>query len=105
MHELELILFLLVAVALLALLARRLGVPYPIVLVVGGLALGVVPGLPRVELAPEVVFLVFLPPLLYAAGWFTSWRDFAANRRPIALLAVGLVLATTVGVADRKSVV
>jgi CPA1 family monovalent cation:H+ antiporter len=99
MHELELVLFLLVAVAALALLSRRLGVPYPIVLVVGGLALGFVPGLPRVELAPEVVFLVFLPPLLYAAGWLTSWRDFAANRRPIGLLAVGLVLATTVGVA------
>src|SRR5436305_6957754 len=99
MHELGLVLFLLLAVAALALLARRVGVPYPLVLVVGGLALGFVPGLPRVELAPELVFLVFLPPLLYAAGWFTSWRDFAANRRPIALLSVGLVLTTTAGIA------
>ena len=99
MHELELVFFLLLAVAALALLARRVGVPYPLVLVGGGLALGFVPGLPRVELAPELVFLVFLPPLLYAAGWFTSWRDFVANRRPIALLAVGLVLTTTAGVA------
>src|SRR5262245_26874368 len=57
------------------------------------------PGLPAVRLAPEVVFLVFLPPLVYAAGWFTSVRDFKANLRPIGLLSIGLVLATTVGIA------
>jgi CPA1 family monovalent cation:H+ antiporter len=61
--------------------------------------LAFVPGLPRVELAPEVVFLLFLPPILFAAAYGTSWRDLAFNARPISLLAVGLVLATTVAVA------
>ena len=87
------------AVAALATLARRIGVPYPILLVIGGLALAFVPGLPPVELDPEIVFLVFLPPLLFGAAYGTSWRDFRQNLRPIALLAVGLVLATTLGVA------
>src|SRR2546423_13678481 len=88
-----------VAVALLAFLARHLDVPYPIVLVLGGLAIALVPGLPRVELAPNVVFLVFLPPLIYSAGWFTSVRDFKANLRPIGLLAIGLVVFTVLGTA------
>jgi Na+/H+ antiporter len=96
---LELVLGLLVVVALLSLLSHRLAVPYPIVLVLGGLVLAMVPGLPRVDLAPSVVFLVFLPPLIFAGGWSTSIRDFKANRRPIALLSIGLVIATTVGVA------
>jgi Na+/H+ antiporter len=86
-------------VAALATLAGRLGIPYPILLVLGGLVLGFVPGLPRVELHPEVVFLLFLPPLLYVSAIFTSWRDFRANLRPISLLAVGLVLVTTCVVA------
>jgi Na+/H+ antiporter len=86
-------------VATLATLADRIGVPYPILLVLGGLVLGFVPGLPRVELEPEVVFLLFLPPLLYVSALFTSWRDFRANLRPISLLAVGLVLMTTCVVA------
>ena len=81
--------------AALATLATRLGVPYPILLVLGGSALGFVPGLPPVELDPELVFLLFLPPLLYVSALFTSWRDFRANIRPISLLAVGLVLMTT----------
>ena len=83
MHDLELVLFLLLAVAL---LARRLGAPYPTILVVGGLALGFIPGLPRVELAPAVVFLVFLPPLLHAAGWRRPWRG---QSRPMARRADG----------------
>ena len=99
MPAVEVVLGLLVAVAVLALVARRLHVPYPIVLVIGGLALGLVPGLPAVRLAPEVVFLVFLPPLVYAAGWFTSVRDFKANLRPVGLLSIGLVVATVVGIA------
>jgi monovalent cation/hydrogen antiporter len=74
-------------------------VPYPILLVLGGLALGFVPGLPQVELHPDVVFLLFLPPLLYVSALFTSWRDFRANLRPISPLAVGLVLMTTCMVA------
>src|SRR6185503_9830078 len=67
--------------------------------VVGGLLLGLVPKLPKVRLDPELVFLFFLPPLLFPAALFTSWRDFRANLRPISLLAVGLVLFTTVSVA------
>jgi monovalent cation/hydrogen antiporter len=90
-------------VAALATLANRIKVPYPIVLVLGGLALGfvseLVPGLPRITLEPDVVFLLFLPPLLYVSAIFTSWRDFRANLRPISLLAVGLVLMTTCAVA------
>ena len=97
--EIEAILILLAAVAALATLAARLGVPYPILLVLGGLVLGFVPGLPRPELKPDVVFLLFLPPLLYVSAIFTSWRDFRANLRPISLLAVGLVLMTTCVVA------
>jgi len=93
--QIETILGLLLAVAALATLATRLGVPYPILLVIGGSALGFVPGLPPVELDPELVFLLFLPPLLYVSALFTSWRDFRANIRPISLLAVGLVLMTT----------
>jgi monovalent cation/hydrogen antiporter len=97
--QIEIILGLLLAVAALATLATRLGVPYPILLVLGGSALGFVPGLPPVELDPELVFLLFLPPLLYVSALFTSWRDFRANIRPISLLAVGLVLMTTFVVA------
>jgi NhaP-type Na+/H+ or K+/H+ antiporter len=97
--QLEIIIGLLVAVAVLATLATRLKVPYPILLVLGGSALGVIPGLPEVELDPELVFLLFLPPLLYVSALFTSWRDFRTNLRAISLLAVGLVLMTTFVVA------
>lgn len=99
MSAVEVVLGLLVPVTVLALLARRLNVPYPILLVLGGLVLGFVPGLPPVRLAPEVVFLVFLPPLIMAAGWYTSVQDLKTNRRPIVLLSVGLVLFSTVAVA------
>ena len=99
MPQIEIILGLLLAVAALATLAARLRVPYPILLVLGGSALGFVPGLPPVRLDPELVFLLFLPPLLYVSALFTSWRDFRANVRPISLLAVGLVLMTTFVVA------
>jgi CPA1 family monovalent cation:H+ antiporter len=85
---------LLTAVATLALLSRKLPVPFPIVLVVGGLLLSLIPGLPPVRVTPEVVFLIFLPPILYPAALFTSWRDFHASLRPILLLAIGLVLFT-----------
>jgi len=103
LSEIETILILLAAVAALTTLAGRIRVPYPILLVLGGLILGfvseLVPGLPRVVLDPKVVFLLFLPPLLYVSALFTSWRDFRANLRPISLLAVGLVLVTTCAVA------
>src|SRR5881394_3932991 len=95
----EIFVGMLLAVAALALLARRLHIPYPILFVIGGLLLGLVPGLPRVHLNPELVFVFFLPPLLYPAALFTSWRDFRANLRPISLLAIGLVLITTVSIA------
>src|ERR1700722_9198987 len=90
---------LLLAVAVLALVARKLHIPYPILFVVGGLLLGSIHGLPQVRLNPELVFLFFLPPLLFPAALFTSWRDFRLNLRPISLLAIGLVLFTTVAVA------
>ena len=99
MHAVELVLGLLVAVAALVTLARRVQVPYPILLVIGGAALSLVPGLPHVELEPELVFLVFLPPILYAAAYFTSLRELRDNLRPISLHAVGLVLVTTAAVA------
>jgi len=98
-HEIEIILGLLLVVAALAVVAQRLAVPYPILLVIGGLVLGFIPGLPHVELNPELVFVLFLPPLLNSAAWYTSWRDFRFNLRPILLLAIGLVLATTFAVA------
>src|SRR6266496_406156 len=95
----EIFVGLLLAVAVLALVARQLTIPYPILFVIGGLLIGLVPKLPKVRLDPELVFLFILPPLLFPAALFTSWRDFRANRRPIALLAIGLVLFTTVVVA------
>src|SRR5437016_1670299 len=79
MHGLELILALLVVTAALAPLARRIQVPFPVLLVIGGLALALVPGLPAVRLDPEVVFLVFVPPLLYWAAINTSSRDLRRN--------------------------
>jgi monovalent cation/hydrogen antiporter len=95
----EIFVGLLLAVAVLALLARKLNIPYPIFFVIGGLLLGWIPGLPKVTLNPELIFLFFLPPLLFPAALFTSWRDFRFNLRPISLLAIGLVLFTTVAVA------
>ncbi|MDQ2941687.1 MAG: cation:proton antiporter, partial [Chloroflexota bacterium] len=95
MTTIALVLALLFVVALLAVASRRIGIPYPILMVVAGLGLGLVPGLPRVELDPDLVFLLFLPPILFSAAFFTSIREFRANVRPIGLLAIGLVLATT----------
>lgn len=99
MPNISVILILLLAVAALAVVARRFGQPYPIMLVLGGLLLGFVPRLPRIELAPDLVFLIFLPPLLYSDAWTTSWRDFRADLRNISVLSIGLVIATTVIVA------
>jgi CPA1 family monovalent cation:H+ antiporter len=79
-------------------LSRKLPVPYPILLLAGGALLSLIPGLPVIRLSPELVFLIFLPPLLYPAALFTPWRDFRANLRPILLLAIGLVLFTTIAV-------
>src|SRR4051794_16385623 len=99
-HELEIVLLALLAgTTTLVVLSRFTEVPYPILLVVGGLALSFVPGLPDVRLDPDVLFTVFLPPLLYAAAFFTSPRDLRANIRQITFLAVGLVVLTMVAVA------
>ena len=80
-------------------LAKRFKTPYPIVLVIAGLFLSLIPHMPRIELNPEVVFLLFLPPLLFSAAFQTSWRDFRFNISSIALLALGLVSFTVYGVA------
>lgn len=95
----ELILICLVAVGLLAIVAKRIRIPYPILLTVGGVALALIPGLPAIRLEPELVFNLFLPPLIYPAAVYTSWRDFRANLRPILLLAIGLVLFTMTAIA------
>jgi CPA1 family monovalent cation:H+ antiporter len=98
--SLELTLTAILAAAIgLLLLAQWLRVPYPILLVVGGLGLAVTPGIPEVELEPDLVLLIMLPPLLYAAAFFTPLRELRRNLRTISLLAVGLVLATMVAVA------
>jgi len=99
MAEVQLICFLLVIVAALDVFARRIGVPYPVLLVLSGLALSLVPYLPHVGFDPKLALLVFLPPLLYPAALFTSWRDFRRNIWPISYNAIGLVLLTTAAVA------
>jgi monovalent cation/hydrogen antiporter len=93
------LLAMLAAVTALTALAPALRVPYPILLVLGGLALGFIPGVPELTLPPELVLVGVLPPLLYSAAFFTSLRELRANFRPIGLLAVGLVVATMVTVA------
>lgn len=87
-----------IAVAGLNVVARRLNVPYPIPLVIGGIALGLIPGIPNIELDPDLVLLVFLPPLLYSAAFFSDLRAFRDNARPISMGAIGLVLATVAAV-------
>ncbi len=95
----ELILICLVAVALLAIVSRKSNIPYPILLTVAGGLLALVPGLPAIRLDPKLVFDLFLPPLLYPAAVYTSWRDFRANLRSILPLAIFLVLLTMVASA------
>jgi len=99
MSEIALLIALLAVTSALAEAANRLRIPYPVVLVLAGLGLSLVPGLPLVALAPETVFFVFLPPLLYASAWQLSWSAFRAELRPITLLAVGCVLFSLVLVA------
>jgi len=99
MHDVGTVIGLLVVVTLVSVAARRIAIPYPTLMVICGLAIGLIPGLPALTLNPDVVLLIFLPPLLYGAAWMTSWPDFRANIRPISLLAIGLVLATTTTVA------
>lgn len=98
-HALEIVfLLLLLFVVIFGVLAKKLKTPYPIVLVIGGLLLSFVPGIPRINLNPDVVFFVILPPLLYSAAWLTSWREFSYNLVSILFLAFGLVTFTVLGV-------
>lgn len=100
MHETVLLaLGLLITMSLLATLAHRLRVPTPIFLVVGGLLISLLPGVPRIVLEPDLIFLVFLPPLLYEAAWYTSWRELWRWRRIVLVLAFGLVILTATAVA------
>src|SRR3981081_4354503 len=98
-ETIQILLVLLAVLVAAALIARRLSTAPSIVLVLAGGALALVPGLPRIELAPEFVLLVILPPLIYSAGVSMSWREFRFNLRPISLLAFGCVLFTTCAVA------
>jgi len=99
-HAVEIVFLLLLAfVAVFAALARKLQTPYPIVLVLAGLFLSFLPGIPRITLNPDVIFLIVLPPLLYSAAWVTSWREFRFNLVSISMLAFGLVGFTVLGVA------
>jgi Na+/H+ antiporter len=97
--EVQLFVMLLFGVVVLAGLGLRSGVPYPVMLVLGGLVIGLIPGVPSVEVDPEIILFVFLPPLLYAAAISNSAVELKANAKPIALLAVGLVLVTIGAVA------
>src|SRR5215204_7392329 len=98
MEHIELVvLFLLVTVAALTALARVLRVPYPILLVIGGSLVGFAPGVPDVQLEPDLVLLIFLPPLLFNAAYTSSIRELRADLRSITLTAVGLVLLHVLG--------
>jgi CPA1 family monovalent cation:H+ antiporter len=95
---LELVLLLLLCAVALGWIARRFKFPYPIALVVGGALLGFIPKLPQFPFDPQLILVLVLPPILYQASLLTSWNDFKANIRPISLLAIGLVIATTLAV-------
>lgn len=99
MNNITIVIILLTVITALSELTDRIKIPYPILLVLVGIAIGLVPGLPTVTLDSDLVFLIFLPPVLYSAAWMTSWPDFKDNIRPISLLAIGCVLFTTTMVA------
>ena len=84
---------------MLIMLAQKLKIAYPVFLVVAGLLISYIPGIPVVTINPELIFLIFLPPLLYEAAWYTSWNDFWKWKRPISLLAFGLVIFTSTIIA------
>src|SRR5258706_16384801 len=98
MIVLQLLIFLLLCALALGWFSRRAKLPYPIALVIGGGLLGFVPGLPQLQFDPQFLLVLVLPPILYQAALLTSWHEFKANIRPIGLLAVGLVIATTLAV-------
>ncbi|MBC7848746.1 MAG: Na+/H+ antiporter [Chitinophagaceae bacterium] len=97
--NLLLILSLLFTISMLTIISGKLKISYPIFLVLAGLLISLIPGIPSITLQPDLVFLIFLPPLLYAAAWNTSWSDFWKMKRPISLLSFGLVIFTSAAVA------
>lgn len=99
MENITVIILLLFGVVFLGILSNKYKFPFPIALVLCGVVISIIPGLPAVALSPDVVFIIFLPPLLYFAAWNTSWHDFKSAIRPISLAAIGLVIFTTVAVA------
>ena len=99
MQSAELVLALLIAVAALVTIARRLGIAYPVFLVIGGLGLGLIPGVPRIDIDPDLIFLIVLPPLIYIASYFTPISGLRQNIATIISLAVGLVLASELATA------
>lgn len=99
MTAIELIVLLILVVAALAVLSRKVQVPYPVLLVIAGIALSCLPGVPAIHIPSDLAFVIFFPPLLYPAALFTPWREFRANLRPILMLAIGLVGATSIAVA------
>ena len=90
---------LVIVILLLVMLAQKMKIAYPIVLVVGGLLLSLIPGLPLVNINPELIFIIFLPPLLYEAAWYTSWKEFWRWRRVITSFAFLIVLITSLLIA------
>src|SRR5947209_4540259 len=100
-HAMQIVfLLLLLFIVLFGWVAKKLQTSYPIVLVIGGLLISFIPGIPRVSLNPDLVFLAVLPPLLYHAAWLTSWREFSYHLVSIVLLAFGLVAFTVFGVTQ-----
>jgi len=99
-HEyMPFIIILLLAVLILVMLGERVKIAYPIFLVLSGLGLSMIPGVPRIQMDPELVFLIFLPTILYEAAWYTPWQEFYKYKRHISLLAFGLVIFTSLIVA------
>src|SRR5580692_7523380 len=96
---LQILVLLLIVIAAVAVVARRLKIPAAILLVITGVILAFIPGLPTVKLAPEFVLLIVLPPIIYSSAVAMSWCEFKFNLRPISLLAVGCVLFTTAATA------
>jgi len=90
------IVLLLLCITILVMLGQKLRIAYPVFLVIGGLLIGFVPGIPNITVDPELVFLIFLPPLLYEAAWFTSWKNFWEYKGAILTLAVAVVLVTSI---------
>jgi NhaP-type Na+/H+ or K+/H+ antiporter len=99
MENYTLVLFILAVMIGLSAIADKIKLPYPIILISAGIAIGFIPSLPKVELNPEIIFLIFLPPLLYDASFNISFRQFRLNMNTISALAIGLVFMTVVGVA------